>query len=61
MKVVLFMVYLLVKIAPWCFLIASIRAIGWGIAIEKDRDEVEGLTIGTGDYMGRHIPGGTDD
>lgn len=51
-----FIIKLLVKIAPWSFLIASIKEIGWSIAIETDKEIVEGLTIGTDDYIDRHIP-----
>jgi len=48
-------VKLLVKIAPWHFLIASIRKIGWGISVETDGEVVDGLVIGTDDYINRHI------
>ena len=49
---------LLVKISPWHFLIASVGEIGWGISIEEDKEIVEGLVIGTDDYIDRHIPEG---
>ena len=49
-------VKLLVKIAPWYFLIASIKEIGWGISMENNGEMVEGLTIGTDDYIDRHVP-----
>lgn len=51
-----FIVKFLVKIAPLHFLIASIGEMGWGVAIEDDREMVEGLVIGTDDYIDRHIP-----
>ena len=50
-----FIVKLLVMIAPWCFLVASIKELGWGISIE-DNEIVEGLVIGTDEYIDRHIP-----
>lgn len=49
------LVKLLVKIAPLYFLIASVSEMGWNIAVE-DSEMVEGLTIGTNDYIDRHIP-----
>ena len=54
MKVI---IKLLVKLAPWYFLIASIGEMGWGVSVEGKGDEtVEGLVIGTDDYIDRHIP-----
>ena len=52
------LVRLLVKIAPWHFLIASIREIGWGISVEKGEEDeiVQGLIMGTDDYIDRHTP-----
>jgi len=51
-----FIIGLLVKIAPMHFLIASIKEIGWGISVEDNRGIVEGLVIGTDDYIDRHVP-----
>ena len=39
---------------PLLFLIIAVREMGWDIAVEK-RDDVEGLVIGTEDYIDRHI------
>ena len=50
-----YLIRLLVKIAPWDFLVASISEIGWDVAIETDTKIVEGLTIGTSEYMDRHL------
>jgi len=55
------LVKFLVKVAPWEFLIASIKEIGWGISIETDSEVVDGLTIGTDDYIDRHINEHKDD
>ena len=48
------LVKLLVKISPIHFLIASVGEMGWDVAIENDREIVEGLTIGTEEYIDRH-------
>jgi len=56
-----YLVKLLVKIHPLCFLIASVHEMGWGVAVEKDRDICEGLVIGTDDYIDRHIEEGIDE
>ena len=49
---------LLVKISPMYFLISAVREMGWGVSIEGDRELVEGLTIGTDDYIDRHVKAG---
>jgi len=51
-----YIIKLLVKIAPWQFLIASIREIGWGISVEDNDEMVTGLVIGTDDFIDSHIP-----
>ena len=50
-----YIIKFLVKLAPWHFLIASIKVIGWDVAVE-DEEIVQGLVIGTADYIDRHIP-----
>ncbi len=52
-----YLIKLLVKIAPWSFLIASLAEIGWGVVIEEgDNDEelVQGLVVGTEEYIKKH-------
>ena len=56
MKILLAIVRLLVKISPYHFLIASVKELGWGVSVETDREMVEGLVIGTDEYIDRHIP-----
>ena len=55
-----YIVRLLVKIAPWSFLLAAIREIGWDIAVKDDEEIVQGLVIGTEEYIDRHIPEETE-
>ena len=55
-RMIRFIVRLLARIAPWDCLIACIRESGWAVAIETDRDSVEGLVIGTGEFIDRHVP-----
>ncbi len=49
-----YLIQLIVRLAPMHFLIASVSAMGWGISFETDFDLVEGLVIGTDDYIDRH-------
>ncbi len=49
-----YLIGLIVRLAPMHFLIASVSAMGWGISLETDFDLVEGLVIGTDDYIDRH-------
>ena len=56
MKILMGLVTLLVRVAPLHFLIASIGEIGWSVSVEKDGEMVEGLTIGTDEYIDRHTP-----
>ena len=49
-----FIIRQLVRLVPWDFLAVSITELGWDIAVE-DADELEGLVIGTEDYIDRHI------
>ena len=51
-----YVMHLLVRISPLHFLIASLSEMGWDVAIEKDKEIVEGLVIGTEEYIDRHIP-----
>ncbi len=51
-----FIIKILVKLAPFQFLIASVAEIGWGISVEDKDEMVQGLVIGTDDYIDRHIP-----
>lgn len=49
-----FIVRWLVKINPLHFIIAAACEMGWDVAVEN-RDQVEGLTMGTEEYIDRHI------
>ena len=50
-----FLIKQLVKISPFEFLIASVAEIGWSVSVEVC-ENVEGLVIGTEEYIDRHIP-----
>lgn len=40
------------RLHPWAFLVASISIIGWDIVVKgKKDDRVEGLVIGTREYV----------
>ena len=49
-----YLIRFIVWFAPMHFLIAAVAAMGWGISLESDFDLVEGLVIGTDDYIDRH-------
>ena len=52
---------LLTKLAPWHFLIASIAEIGWGLIARNDNGEddlVDGLIIGTDEFINKHLDKG---
>ncbi len=49
-----YLIGLIVRLAPMHFLIASASAMGWGMAVETSKELVEGLVIGTDDYIDRH-------
>ena len=53
MKIALMLVGLLVKLNPLYFLLASIKAMGWSVVVEKDNAMVEGLIIGKQNYIDR--------
>ena len=48
------LIKLLVKITPLHFLLASIKEIGWSVVLKEDGEFVDGLVIGTKDYIERH-------
>lgn len=42
------------RLHPWAFLVASISIIGWDIVVKGNKDDrVEGLVIGTSEYIDR--------
>jgi hypothetical protein len=56
MKIILFMIKYVVRIAPMYFLLASVRAMKWGVIVEGD-ETVEGLIVGTQEFIDRRSYG----
>ncbi len=54
MRALLKVVSLIVRLAPLPFLLAAVKELGWGVVVEDTDEMVEGLVIGTQDYIGRH-------
>ena len=49
------LVKLLVWFSPWDFLIASLSRVGWDVTVKgKDDDVVEGLLVGTPEFIKRY-------
>lgn len=41
----------LVRLYPWRFLIASIKEIGWDVSLSSKEKFIQGMVIGTRDYI----------
>jgi hypothetical protein len=44
----------LVSLSPWAFMVASVKTIGWDIAVYTEQEEpqmVKGAIIGKGDFV----------
>lgn len=44
----------LVKLSPLYFLIAAVNELGWSISVYTDTETVDGLIIGTEDFIEKH-------
>ena len=60
MKIKGWLIGKLVKLSPWHFLIASVAAVGWGVSVDEDSEVVQGLIIGTEEYIEKQLGGGDE-
>lgn len=53
MKIRLWFIYRLVRLAPIEFILASVKALRWNVQVEDTDEYVEGLVIGTQGFLDR--------